>query len=101
MANLRELRRRIRSVKNMAQATKAMEMVSASKMRRAQTQALSGREYNQLMKAIIQPLRSSIKDSIHPLLTPNNAERDLVILVSSNRGLTGALNSNIFRPIAL
>lgn len=85
----------------MAQVTKAMELVSASKMRKAQTQALSGRSYNQLMDAIIEPIKGSLREHHHPLLQPNGSDHKLIILLSTNRGLAGSLNSNLFRNIII
>ena len=68
MANLRDIRRRIKSVKNTAQITKAMQMVAASKMRKAQLAALSGRDYAQLLNRVIVSVRDAVEHSLHPLL---------------------------------
>ncbi len=97
MANTRELRRRIKSVKNTAQITKAMQMVAATKMRRAQNQALSGRPYSDNLNSILDQLIPRIEQGTHPLLRENSAGKVGVLLISTDKGLCGALNTNIFR----
>ncbi len=97
MANLRDIRRRIKSVKNTAQITKAMQMVAASKMRKAQQAAINGRDYAQLMNRVIVSLRDSLDPSIHPLLDRREVKHELVLLFSTDKGLCGALNTNLFR----
>ncbi len=101
MESSKEIRRRIKSVKNIGQITKAMELVSAAKMRRAQSQALSSRPYATLSSSLLENLLPKIHPRLHPLLkrvipsgqTPS--DRVLVILISSDRGLAGALNTNV------
>ncbi len=97
MANTRELRRRIKSVKNTSQITKAMEMVSATKMRRAQNQALSSRPYNQSLNlALYRLLHSSIElDS--PYFAENKDGKVAILLLTTDKSLCGALNTNLFR----
>ncbi|EKD90622.1 MAG: ATP synthase gamma chain [uncultured bacterium] len=97
MANTRELRRRIKSVKNTAQITKAMQMVAATKMRRAQSQALSGRPYSQTLNQALTQLLPRIESGLHPLLQSNDASKNGIILLSTDKGLAGALNTNLFR----
>ena len=97
MANTREIRRRIKSVKNTAQITKAMQMVAASKMRKAQQAALAGREYSALLNRVLVSLRDRVDPNAHPLLTERPGKRELVILISTDKGLCGALNTNLFR----
>ena len=97
MANLRDIRRRIKSVKNTAQITKAMQMVAASKMRKAQQLAINGRDYAQLMNRVIVSLRDSVDPSTHPLLDRRETKHELVLLFSTDKGLCGALNTNLFR----
>ena len=97
MANLRDIRRRIKSVKNTAQITKAMQMVAASKMRKAQQAAINGRDYAQLMNRVIVSIRDSLDPSTHPLLDRREVKRELVLLFSTDKGLCGALNTNLFR----
>ncbi len=97
MANLRDIRRRIKSVKNTAQITKAMQMVAASKMRKAQQAAISGRDYSQLINRVIVSLRDAVDPSAHPLLERREGKKELVLLFSTDKGLCGALNTNLFR----
>ena len=97
MANLRDIRRRIKSVKNTAQITKAMQMVAASKMRKAQQAALSGRDYAQLLNRVIVSVRDAVEHSLHPLLQKRDGNKELVILMTTDKGLCGALNTNVLR----
>lgn len=97
MANTRELRRRIRSVKNTSQITKAMQMVAATKMRRAQNQAISGRPYNLTLNQAIHQLLPRLDEAVHPLLQQNDSPNTAILLVSTDKALCGALNTNLFR----
>ena len=97
MANLRDIRRRIKSVKNTAQITKAMQMVAASKMRKAQQAAINGRDYAQLINRVIVSLRDTVDPTAHPLLARREVKRELVLLFSTDKGLCGGLNTNLFR----
>jgi F-type H+-transporting ATPase subunit gamma len=97
MANLRDIRRRIKSVKNTAQITKAMQMVAASKMRKAQQAAINGRDYAQLLNRVIVSVRDAIEPSCHPLLERRDSGKELVILMTTDKGLCGALNTNLVR----
>ncbi len=97
MANLRDIRRRIKSVKNTAQITKAMQMVAASKMRKAQQAAINGLDYAQLMNQVIVTLRDAVDSSAHPLLDRREVKKELVLLFSTDKGLCGGLNTNLFR----
>lgn len=97
MANLRDIRRRIKSVKNTAQITKAMQMVAASKMRKAQQAALNGRDYAHLLNRVIVSLTDVVEDALHPLLQEREVKNHLVILMSTDKGLCGALNTNLLR----
>jgi len=99
MANTRELRRRIKSVKNTAQITKAMQMVAATKMRRAQNQALNGRPYSFNLSSALERLLPLINMESHPLLSGNGSGTLGVILLSTDKSLCGALNTNLFRLI--
>jgi len=99
MANLRDIRRRIKSVKNTAQITKAMEMVAASKMRKAQLAAINGRDYAALMNRVIVSLRDGVEQNSHPLLARREVEHELVLLFSTDKGLCGGLNTNLFREV--
>ncbi len=98
MASLRDIRRRIKSVKNTSQITKAMQMVAASKMRKAQQAALAGRPYAQILNRVLTTLRDRVDHALHPLLAHReNESRELVILLTTDKGLCGALNTNLCR----
>jgi len=99
MASIRLLRGRIKSAKNIAQITKAMEMVSASKMKKAQAQAMSGKLYAQKIFDMVMELGSKTDITNHPLLTrpAHMTGKRLVIIFSTNKGMCGALNTNLFR----
>jgi F-type H+-transporting ATPase subunit gamma len=100
MASTRDIRRRIKSVKNTAQITKAMQMVAAAKMRKAQQAALVGRPYAQLLNVMMAEAASGTVGFDHPLMQARPVQKRLVIVVSSDRGLCGGLNSNLFREVA-
>lgn len=97
MAQTTALKRRITSVKNTKQITKAMELVSASKMRRAQDAALRTRDYRNLARSILLRLRERASVHKHPLYVVRPIETKLYVLVTSDRGLAGAYNSNLMR----
>lgn len=97
MANTIALRRRIKSVKSTRQITKAMELVSASKMRRAQESALASREYAQSALQILTRLRELTDVSEHPLYKIRPIKSKLYIVITSDRGLAGAYDSNVLR----
>jgi F-type H+-transporting ATPase subunit gamma len=97
MANPQHMRRRIRGVRNISQITKAMQMVAASKMRRAQSAALAGRPYASLMNKVLVSLQQRTDAKLHPLLEVREVKRDLVIVISTDTGLAGALNTNLLR----
>jgi len=99
-ANTRDIRRRIKSVKNTAQITKAMQMVAASKMRKAQQLAVDGRPYAQLLNRISAAVNEVHFDGGHPLLRQREVKKELVILISTDKGLCGALNTNLLREAA-
>lgn len=99
MANTRELRRRIKSIKSTAQITKAMQMVAATKMRRTQSQAISGRPYTQNLGQALLRLLPKINLQSHLLLSPNESNKPGVVLLSTDKGLVGALNTNLTRTI--
>ena len=100
MPSTRDIRRRIKSVKNTAQITKAMQMVAAAKMRKAQQAALVGRPYADLMNAILAEAGPRIASFKDPLMEIRDVKKRSVIVVSSDRGLCGGLNSNLFREAA-
>ncbi|MGI8435436.1 MAG: ATP synthase F1 subunit gamma [Chthoniobacterales bacterium] len=97
MANTQDIRRRIKSIRNTAQITKAMQMVAASKMRKAQQHALAGRPYANLMNRVLVSLQQRTDSKLHPLLQVRELKQELVIVVSTDKGLAGALNTNLFR----
>jgi F-type H+-transporting ATPase subunit gamma len=97
MASTRELRRRIRSISSTAQITKAMQMVAASKMRKAQQAAINVRPFIRLLYRIQRKATTRAIDFKHPLLEERPVKKRAVILVASDKGLCGALNSNVFR----
>ena len=97
MPSTRDIRRRIRSVKNTAQITKAMQMVAASKMRRAQQAALAGRPYAALMNEVLANVTAHAGDFSHPLMEKRAVRKRGIILITTDKGLCGALNSNLTR----
>jgi F-type H+-transporting ATPase subunit gamma len=100
MPSTRDIRRRIKSVKNTAQITKAMQMVASSKMRKAQLAALAGRPYASLMNNLLGHVVGNAGDFTHPLMEKREVKKRAVILVSTDKGLCGALNSNLTREAA-
>jgi len=100
MANIRLVKRRIRSAKNISQITKAMQMVAASKMRKAQERAIAGKPYAEKIASLVHELAGRIDINEHPLLAAGNEKgKTLVILISTNKGLVGGLNATLFRAI--
>src|SRR5712664_4206850 len=97
MPSTRDIRRRIKSVKNTAQITKAMQMVAASKMRKAQQAALAGRPYANLMNEVLAEVSFHAGDFTHPLMEKRPESKRCVIVVSTDKGLCGGLNSNLMR----
>ena len=98
--NLRQIRKKIRAVSNVKKITNAMQLVSAIKMKKAQQKAFEGKPYREFLSFIIQKVAASlIEKSYSPLLSKSNplAQKDLVILITSNKGLCGGFNFNIFR----
>jgi F-type H+-transporting ATPase subunit gamma len=99
MASLRDIRKRIRSVKNTRQITKAMKMVAAAKLRKAQDAIIAARPYAQMLDTIIADLaaRSGDENLAHPLLVARPVRRVELVLLTSDRGLAGGFNSNVIR----
>lgn len=97
MPNLLDIRRRIRSVKNTQQLTKAMKTVSAAKLRRAQDRVFSARPYADQLKRVLGNLTARLENVIHPLLEVRPEDRILLVVVTADRGLCGAFNTNILR----
>ena len=100
MHSLHELRRRIRSIGSTAQITKAMQMVAASKMRKAQEAVVAGRPFARLLYRIQREATTRMGDFHDPLLEVREVRKRAVILISSDKGLCGALNANLFRLAA-
>lgn len=98
MASLQDIRRRIRSVKSIQQITKAMKMVAAARLRRAQMAAVANKPYADKMAEVVENVASNVTDFKHPLLeTYDAAEKKLFLIVAADKGLAGAYSSNIFK----
>lgn len=99
MANTQQIKQRIKAAGNIAKITKAMEMVSASKMRRAQEQALATRPYTQALQQSLKTLAAanSSGEMLHPLLETHDEGVDALVIVSSDKGLSGSLNPSLFK----
>jgi len=100
MRSTRDLRRRIKSIRNTSQITKAMQMVAAAKMRKAQQAAVAGRPYASLMNEVLAEVTANAGDFSHPLTEVREMRKRAVIVVSTDKGLCGALNSNLLREAA-
>src|SRR4051812_1129948 len=99
MASTRDIRRRIKSVKNTRQITKAMELVAASKMKKAQQAALAGRPYAELMAQMLGALADRVEESQHPFLVKREVRTRGILVVTTDKGLAGPLNSNLFKLV--
>lgn len=97
MASTRDIRRRIKSVKNTRQITKAMELVAASKMKKAQQAAIAGQPYAQLLSNMLAALAPHVSDQLHPFLVRRAVKTRGVLLITSDKGLCGPLNANLFK----
>ncbi len=97
MATLQDIKRRIKSVKNTQQITRAMKMVAAAKLRRAQESVVEARPYAQKMVEVISALTSKTSPDGHPLLTSRGTDKIELLVLTSDRGLCGGFNSNILR----
>ncbi len=97
MATLRDIRRRIRSVRSTRQITKAMKMVAAAKLRRAQEQIVAARPYARKLMEVMASLAARVERERHPLLAKREVRRVEVVVVTGDRGLCGAFNTNILR----
>jgi len=100
MPALVDIRRRIRSVKNTQQITKAMKMVSAAKLRRAQEAMFAARPYARRMLEVLQSVAARADPELHPLLEQRSGERLLLVVVTADKGLCGGFNANILRTAA-
>src|SRR6476469_796454 len=100
MPSLIDIRRRIRAVKSTQQITKAMKMISASKLRRAQDRVLGARPFAQQMARVLSGLAAKADASVHPLLAepePNPEGKTLLIVITADKGLCGGFNTNIIK----
>lgn len=98
MASLLDMRRRIKSVKNTQQITKAMKMVAAAKLKRAQDRVTAARPFAQKMSEVLGGLSAKVADEFsHPLLEERGDEKYLIVLVSADKGLAGAFNANVIK----
>src|ERR1700756_4848066 len=104
MANILDIRRRIRSVTNTRQITRAMKMVSAARLRRAQERALAARPYARMLTSVLQSLvsRADVYDPetgqlLHPLLERRSEQRLMFVVITGDKGLAGAFNANILK----
>jgi len=97
MANVLDIRRRIRSVKNTQQITRAMKMVAAARLRRAQERVLNARPYANQMLTLLSSLTARVEQRVHPLLQERPIKNVLLVLISGDKGLAGAFNTNLIR----
>jgi len=100
MKGIREIRQRIRAVKNTSQITKALQLVASSKMKRAQDAAIAGRAYAALLAQMMESLADKVGVANHPLFLPRPVVKRGIVLISTDKGLCGPLNSNLFRQVA-
>jgi F-type H+-transporting ATPase subunit gamma len=99
MANSRDIKRRIVGVKNTGKITRAMEMISAVKMRKASAAVFAIRPYAESATLVLRQLAQAVAGESHPLLTERPVKRELYIVFSSNRGLCGAFNAQLTKKI--
>ena len=99
MANLRDIRRRIKSVKNTSQITKAMQLVAAAKMKKAQDQAIAGRDYADRLNEVLVNLKDNITADDHKLLQTPKGKKELMLVISTDKGLCGGLNTNLLKKV--
>jgi F-type H+-transporting ATPase subunit gamma len=97
MANIRDIRRRIRSAKNIQQITRAMKFVSAARLRKAQDRVIAARPYARQMVAVLNSLATRVPEQAHPLLAKRGDEKIELVVITADRGLCGAYNTNIIR----
>lgn len=97
MANVRDIRRRIRSAKNIQQITRAMKFVSAARLRKAQERVFAARPYARQMLAVLNSIAMRVPEQVHPLLARRGDDRIELVVIAADRGLCGAYNTNILR----
>jgi F-type H+-transporting ATPase subunit gamma len=99
MPNTRDIRNRIRGVTNTQKITRAMQLVAASKMKKAQDRALEGRPYAQQLARMLASLTDKVEDFSHPFIEEREVKKRGILLISTDRGLCGSLNANLFREV--
>ncbi len=97
MANVRDIRRRIRSAKNIQQITRAMKFVSAARLRKAQDRVVAARPYARQMLSVLNSLATRVPQKSHPLLAQRGDDKIELVVISADKGLCGAYNTNIVR----
>jgi F-type H+-transporting ATPase subunit gamma len=97
MANVRDIRRRIRSAKNIQQITRAMKFVSAARLRKAQERVIAARPYAQQMLSVLNSLATRVPERSHPLLARRDGHRIELVVITADKGLCGAYNTNVIR----
>ena len=100
MATLIDIRRRLRSVKNTQQITRAMKMVAAARLRRAQDRVIAARPYAKALRNVLASVSSRASETAHPLLATREEKRVTLVVVAGDRGLAGAFNANVHRAVA-
>src|SRR5512134_1156285 len=100
MANVRDIRRRIRSAKNIQQITRAMKFVSAARLRKAQDRVVAARPYARQMLNVLNSLAMRVPERSHPLLAIRGDEKIELVVITADKGLCGAYNTNILRRAA-
>ncbi len=99
MASLIDIRRRLRSLRNTQQITRAMKMVAAAKLRRAQDRAIAARPYAKLLREVLASVSARVTEAEHPLLASREEKRVTLLVVAGDRGLAGAFNANVHRAV--
>jgi F-type H+-transporting ATPase subunit gamma len=100
MASLIDIRRRLKSVRNMRQITRAMKMVSAARLRRAQDRAIAARPYAKALREVLASVSSRVQEAKHPLLAAREERKVALLVVEGDKGLAGAFNANVNRAVA-
>jgi F-type H+-transporting ATPase subunit gamma len=100
MASLIDIRRRLKSVKNTQQITRAMKLVAAAKLRRAQDRVIAARPYAKALREVLSSVAARVEEVRHPLLTVREEKRVVVLVVAGEKGLCGAFNTNVNRAVA-
>ena len=95
--NLRQVKKKIKTIGNVKKITRAMELVAAVKMKKSQQEAIEGRPYHETLEMVIKKITKMISSRYSLLLEGNKAKKKLVILITTNKGLCGAFNFNLFR----